>query len=578
MATFSGSPVSLVPRGFSITEAGAAAAAYERAAPDGVNLEDDFADIGDDSMVDQLESPGKTDFVRGRTFLANYDDRWSNYPEWWENYHVVPRRFEFGNILSVQTSPITVFSGYRREFGTWSSFVNNAGAGTSLLNQPALPAVMNPLEGYAMTLEVTTNGNPSVDDELAFVFDFGGSTISVPITLNRIVLFPVRPEIPYVERLRFRTNVIQAASGAEQRIKLRKNPRQFFEWDVRVDDGEFEKSRLDALLYDWQSRVWGVPMWHEATQLTASAPSGALTLNVQTTAFADYRVGGLVMVFTDAKSFDVQTIASFDGTSITLENALVNTFDSGAAVAPLRTGHMQQEVAETRWRSADTNLRVQFRVLDNDAQLGDTSEFGSYDGKVLLDECNVVVSSTINGTFNRNLVVVDNVTGQVYQDGVWGRGKHGFPLTLRANSKEQVWNLRRLMHALGGRQVSFYVPTYNKDLLPTLDLQAGSQDLVVENVGYSQFVRARQGRDVVWVRLIDGTVLIRQVTDAQNTSAATETLELASAWPSNISTTQIDRISYLELVRFDTDDITIRHERGDRLVRVSAPVIAAFES
>tara|TARA_R110002167_G_scaffold93122_2_gene249831 strand:+ start:29221 stop:30945 length:1725 start_codon:yes stop_codon:yes gene_type:complete len=534
-------------------------------------------DIVPDSTLPQtfVQGPGKPSFVNGNAFVALWQDLVQ--PEFFENFHVIPRSFDFGNILSTQTSPIEVFSGYRKEFHTWSSFTNNAGAGTEITGMPTLPTTMNPLAGYAMTLEVSTSGNPSVDDDLAFVFDFGGDTINVPIVLNRIVLFPVRPEIPYTERLQFNTDVLGMESGKEQRIKLRKNPRQFFDWRVRTDDGTFDRSRLEALMFDWQGRTWGVPLWHESTPITVAVTAGALTINVGSTANADYRVDELVMIFTSATEFDVQTISSFTSTTITLKNATLGSYAVGATVAPLRTGNLSRSVGASRFISGDQTLNVAFRILDNDSNLADTAGFSTYNSKVLLDTCNVIRGSTISESYLQDIIVIDNGTGLTTQDSPWVNGKRATKLTLRASSKAEVWDLRQLMHALAGRQVSFYVPTFGKDLLVDQPLASASQDLVVTNVGYTQFVRTRAPRNHIWLRLLDGTVITREITSSVETTTLIETLELGSAWGQDIAIADIDRISYLEEVRFNSDEIAIEHVRGERQVYFSAPIISTFD-
>lgn len=558
------------------TEAGATAKAYERTATGNPEVFD-IVEIPLPFTGALREGPGKPSFVNGNVFAAKQDDRTMGYPEWFENFHVIPRFFAFGNVLSEQTSPLEVFSGYRDTVQTWSAFINNAGAGTTLSGIPALPATLDPLSGYEMTLVISTNGNPSVDDDLAFVFNFGGDTINVPITLNRIVLFPVRPEIPYTEQLEFLTDILPHDDGTEQRIAVRKNPRQFFNWTIRMDDGLFEKQRMDTLLFDWQSRTWGVPMWHEATELTVSAPFGALTLNVGSTDDADYRIGGLVMVYTSAGSFDVQTIASFTSTTITMENALVNTFDIGATVAPLRTGNMRSTVQASRFISADQELQVSFRILDNDANLADTTGFSTYNGKVMLDSCNVMRGGSLSESFIREITVIDNQTGVTVQDSKWANGKRGYPLTLRANNRAEVFALRKLLHAFRGRQISFYVPTFGRDLVPTETLLSGGQDIVMENIGYTQFIRNRQARNHIWVRLKDGTILTREITGSTEQTTTQETLALNTTWGQDITPEEIDRISYLEEVRYNADRISITYARGERQVYVEGPVITTLE-
>lgn len=551
----------------------AAEGAYERATFTELTGVDD---ITTDEMFNLVPGGGKTSFVVNNVFRGLFRDVATI--EWFENFHVIPRSFDFGNILSTQTSPLEVFSGYRKEFHTWSSFVNNAGSGTTLLSVPSLPATMNPLDGYLMTLEVSTNGVPSVDDDLAFVFDFGGDTISVPIVLNRIVLFPVKPEEPYRERMEFLTDVIPHEDGGSQRIKIRKNPRQLFNWNIRLEDGFFDKHRIDSLLFDWQARTWGLPMWHEATTLTVAATAGDLTINVQSTADADYRVGGLALVFVDGTLFDVQTIDSLTSTTITFENALLSSYPIRAAVVPLRTANMREDVQGSRFPNANQDLRVSFRVLDNDSDLADATGWPTYNGLVLLEGCNVLPGGSLSESYIRRIIVTDPGTGITSQDSPWAYGKRGYPLTLRANSKAELWNLRQLMHYFGGQQISFYVPTFGKDLVPTGPLQNATVDLDIANIGFTQHVQNRGPKRHIWVRLNDGTTLQREIVSSSEIDASNETLVVDSAWPSDIQVDEIDRISYLEEVRYNSDDIEIEYTRGLRQVYFSAPVITTFDN
>jgi hypothetical protein len=308
-----------------------------------------------------------------------------------------------------------------------------------------------------------------------------------------------------------------------------------------------------------------------------AATVGDLTINVGSTADADYRVGGLVAIFSDAETFDVQTLASSTSTTLTFENAILDSYAVGVTVAPLRTSNMSRNVSASRFISADQEMQVSFRVLDNDSNLADITGWNTYNSKVMLDSCNVIRGSSLSESYIRDIVVIDNETGMTSQDSPWAMGKRGYPLTLRANSQAEVWDLRQLMHHLGGRQVSFYVPTFGKDLIATSPLGTASQDLIITNIGYTQFVTERQPRNHIWVRLLDGTTYQREITASVATSDTLETLTVDSNWGADIALADIDRISYLEEVRYNSDEIKIEHTRGERQVYFSAPVISTFD-
>jgi hypothetical protein len=573
MADFSGQlEVGSAAVAYFVGDGNAAPKAFAHVAvvPTGVPI----PDVVQGEMFNLVPGPGKPSKVVGAEFDALFIDYAQ--PDWFENYHVIPRALAFGSIFSAQTQIMTIFSGFRKLIGTWTSFTNNAGAGVTLTGGPSLPATMYNLEGYNATVNIATSGQSTVDSTLDFLFD-GVTLIQIPITLTRLVLFPIKPEIPYREILQFKTDVIPTDDGSSQRIAVRKNPRQIFEWQVKIEQGLFDQSRVNVLLFDWQGRTWGVPIWKEGTLGTVAIAATDTTINVESTDFADYRVDGLAVIYQDSENFEVLTVDSFTANTITFSSGVTGTYAVGVEVAPLRSGTMESVVSAGRNRLGGQTIDVRFKIGDNDANLADTSAFGTYNSKVLVDSCNVMRSSSMTETFNQRVIVIDNGTGQIFQDPIWGRGKRGSTLTMRSNSRSETWDIRGLLHALRGRQISFYVPTFLEDLLIDDDLSSGSDQLNVVNVGYTQFVQSRQPKNHVWIRLNDGSTLLREVLSSAETSSTRETLTVDSNWSSTIAQADIERICFLEEVNLDTDEIILMHERGERLVHVTAPILPTFD-
>jgi len=493
--------------------------------------------------------------------------------DFFEDVHVIPRSFDFGNVLSDQTGAIEVFSGFRDLEITWLTFTNGAGDGTELTGDPPLSAVVEPLEGIQMTLEVSASGEAKVDDTLDFSFDVGD--ISVPIVINRIVLFSVPPELPYTELVEFLTDVLVHKDGSQQRIRLRKNPRQIFEWDLVLLDGP-ERARIHNLLFDWQARVFGVPVWHDLTKLTASVSAGGTTLSVKDTDYGSFRVGGLVLLYTDQTTFDVLTVSALTSTSITLESGPANSYSPGTIVAPLRLGHASARIQGRRFPVNAAELSVRFRVLDNDADIASTAAFSTYNSKVLLDGQNVV-SGTMQEEFERNIIRFDPLTNEPFQESPWDRTRRASRKAFFAIGRQARWEIRQLLHDLGGRQTSFYLPTFAKDLELAAALVAGTSTMTITNVGYASFVQNKQPQNEIRIHFTDGTMLERTITNSIEVDSDTEQLELDATWPTNRTVDEIKRIEYLEEVHFASDTIRFEHQLGARATRVSAPVEGVFE-
>lgn len=495
---------------------------------------------------------------------------------WWESFHVIPRDFDFGNLLSTQTEPIEVYSAFRRLDQDWTAFVNNAGAGVSITGIPAFPYTFVPQSNGALTLTlvVSPSGQPVVDATLDFVFGTVPQTVPVPITLKRVVLFAVQPELPFTERLEWLTEVMPHVDGTEQRHSGRKNPRQLFEWDFILEDGP-ERAFFHNVIFDWQARIFGLPIWSEATRTDQLIAVDDLTVNVNSTAFADYRVGGLVLIFSSRNTFDVVELASFDATSLTLTSGVLNSYPVGTLVMPLRTGVARRQIQGSRFLSGDARLKMQFRVDDNDVDLADVSPFNSYNSKVLLDGCNSV-RGQMSEQFERDIVLFDHAIGIPEQTSPWDVGKRISQLALLGFEQQGLWELRGLLHALRGRQISFYVPSFTNDFTVDGDIAAGLI-LNVANVGYTQFVQNRQPRNLIRIIYNNGDPDdIRQIVSSSEVDATREALTLDIALAARPAS-EVEKIMYVEKVRFDSDSIQIRHELGERMWRVTSPIRTVLE-
>ena len=496
--------------------------------------------------------------------------------DWFEDFHVVPRAFDFGNLLSDQSTPIEVFSAFRHEVKEWTSFTNNAGAGVELGSSPALPTNVDPLSGFQMTLEVDAAGDPVVDSTL--VFDFSGvGTITIPIEIQRIVLWGIAPELPFFEELEFVTNVARSTDGTEKRPSVRPIPRVSWSFEFLADEGT-EAQILENLLFDYQARSFGVPGWFFDTFLSTAATSGDTSLAVEATAYRDFRVGGLVVVFTSQTVFDVAEITAIGSTSISLASPLVNSYALGSRVMPLFPSRIDGRVSQERYRTALQRLLLKFAPIDNQVDLADVSAFSSYKGLVLLDNGNSLRGASVPGSFVHEVIKLDGGAGDFFQDSPIDRSRRGHQFILRAEGRQAVWELRRLVYALRGRQVPFYVPRDSDDLTAVSDLLSASTSLSVANVGYAQFVRARAPKNEIRISFVDGSPpLLRTVTAAAVVNPTTDSLTVDSPWPSTITPAEISRIEYVEKVRLDSDKVRIDYDRSGNRARLVAPIVGLFE-
>tara|TARA_R110000822_G_scaffold120633_6_gene254170 strand:- start:4827 stop:6545 length:1719 start_codon:yes stop_codon:yes gene_type:complete len=498
--------------------------------------------------------------------------------DWFEKTHVIPRSFDFGNLLSSQSTPIEVFNAFRHEAREWTSFVNNAGAGTELGGKPTLPTDIDALYGIAMTVDVSTNGDPFVDATLDFAFS-GLGTIFVPIEIQRIVMWAHRPEQVYGERLGFLTNVYESKDGTEKRESLRKTPRQAWGYTYKIDEGTVAQT-LENLLFDFHALTFGVPNWIEETTLTNGESSGVSVVTVGDTTFRDFREGGLCVILTDQATFDVLEIAvgGITSTTLTFTSITINTYAAGTTVFPLSPSRASANIPGARWSVNLQEQKIAFEPVDNELDIADLTAFSSYNSKLLLDNGNSVRGGRVGHGFNMKLNKIDGGAGLTFQDTPWDRHKRRHNFSLRAEGLQAIWEMRRMIHAIKGRFVSFYVPRDSDDLVPVANLLSASDALDVTNVGYAQFVRNRQPKNVIRVNFVNGDPpLLREILSSATISTTVEQLTVDTNWPSTITPAEISRIEFVEKLRFDTDDLVINYEPNVQVAHFTVPLKAVFE-
>lgn len=483
---------------------------------------------------------------------------------------VLPRRIDLGIVLAPTTVDIEVYNSRRATQVTWFSYVNGSGDGVSIPDLPALPKTLNALQGSLQTFTVEVEGPPSIGGTQDFTFA-GGVMVSIPVSGARSIVFPFVPESPVLETLQFLTDVLRSSGGFEQRRALRRTPRSFFEFETRTKGRA--RRQLEAYLFGAQDRIVGLPHWHEPAIMTAPVAISATSATVDATAYAQFRVGKTALLIRDSLYYESLQIASIGATSLTFSTPATKAFPTGSLVLPLVAAIMQSTVRQNRFRTVVQSNSFRFRVVDNDLDLSSAAAFPTLFGKVLLDEPNAI-RGQIDETWARRLNIVDSGIGPPKQSTREAVSTHGTSKGWVSNSRQRLWEIRGLLHAVRGRQVSFYQPTFFDDLLPVDQILSGGSTIDVENVGYTRYVQSRGPRNVIRLNLTDGTKVSRLVTSSTELSAEIERLTISGTWGVNAQVEDVERIDYVELTRLDTDDVTIEHQYSHGVARVFAPTRA----
>jgi len=529
--------------------------------------------------------------------------------DWFERIHPKPQRLDLGNVVSDVTQFLELYNAYRLDDRVWTTFVNNAGAGVTVDNLPALPKTIPNQSSFEVQVTVTPNGPPTIDGTLDFAFD--AASISVPITGTRIILFALPPSDGTVqEKLSWLTDVIKASDGTEQRLSARLYPRQEISFSA-LTVRDFDRNQLNAFLFDWQSNIFGVPLWWDARVVDQNVAVNDVTIHVANTQWADFRVGGLAVII----SFDEDGNRTADTLEISAVSASpsIVTFTSGAANAytagrtmlvPVVPGVLNNGVRKARAPATQQTTRVSFTALDNDntSLVPDASVFNSFNDRVVIDDPNCIGKELAEG-YTKTITRVDGDTGEILQSSTEDRSTPTTAKRWNVDEAQRLWEIKSMLYAIRGQQVSFYLPTFNKDLVPVDTVGIGGSTIDIENIGYTQFIRDREpfstiavilkpgagtrpspevaiGSPVSWIPGQD--YLFFDIIGSTEVSTTVERISISPAAPVGFLPEDVERIEFIVKSRFASDSAELIHRWTDALgdqidSQISLPVLGVYD-
>jgi hypothetical protein len=459
---------------------------------------------------------------------------------------VEPVYLDLGSIVSEQQRTILVFNGYLTSQVLSAIDENDFDSGMTL-NGASAPTVFAPLQEEEYTLVVTVAGAPQIDASVVYNFSVLGVAISVTIIGSRIVLLPVTFRSRVVETLVWKTDVIEAYDGGEQRIRLRRSPRQQLKVKAYLD--RIERNHVENLLVGWRKRIWAVPMWIEARSADSPITSGDLTIDVDTR-WGDFRTDGLAVVWESPDKFDVFQIAGLTDSEITLYRG-VNDDYPAPVIMPVRSARMMKNPTRTA-SGHDGILSADLEVTDNtyfDTDPSDIQFLGEdfYDVTPLYDEG----GDGLDDEYEHRIVLLDYGVGEARQYAPWDHIKIARSFELVLEGLEQIWEHRMWLHRRAGKLRPFYMTTYENNIWILTEGNIGDSFEAYQN----SYVTHGSERNHLAFRLkADGSYIFKTVTGVENLPSGNMSITIDSAL--NVDAADVDEVSFVGLKRLDSDRLS----------------------
>lgn len=379
-------------------------------------------------------------------------------------------------------------------------------------------------------------------------------------------LWPFSAAQEITEVLEWRTDVLQSQAG-EQRIALRSRPREIVTFLHRCD--ALGMARAAELVQAGFVGEWRVPLWHMAVQPTGDLSQVATEIAVDTTV-ADFRVGDAVAIAVDGAEASLAEITSIEADRVILVEPpgaqLPGAIVAAAriTVAPVRAGVLSAPVEIARRRQNDGMITASF--LLRDAPDLTAPVLLSYLGRTVQTDPGLT-RSPITASLRRAVEYVDNGFGPVAVEPLRDQLERGEAITLKAQGAAERWALRRWLWSLRGRQTSFWLPTWGRELQLRAAMTAGSTLMRVAPI---TDLAACVGRTIL-LEMPSGFRF--RTINAAVADGADHRMTLSSSLgePVAIGT----KVHFLTLVRSDADRIEIRH--GTVASEVILPVVEVLE-
>lgn len=360
-----------------------------------------------------------------------------------------------------------------------------------------------------------------------------------------------------LERLIWKTLVMQADNRNEQRQGLRRSPRR--EFDVTLTLFDRERAFHDLWLHRMLDKEIMFPVWHDATATTTLAERGdtEILFNARDLDFQD---GGLAILF-GADAFNNETIqldaVGFDGA--TLAAPMLQRWPRGTKIAPLVRGFLSEEGANAT-RSTPRSWEFQTRLMTNQANDYSTGPDSAdqYLGLPVMMQAPDGAEDTAYD-FSWEVEELDNDTGLFDRLSVQGGAAAGQRITHLVQGREAKKALRQFLYRREGRLNPLWLPTFNRDLVLAKNAGLGQGYIETEQSGYRYTGGVTDGRNHIAIRTPDGTSY-HEITGAQPAgSGRREKLLISPALPRALTPGGVRMISFMDTARLDADQIELNH-------------------
>lgn len=394
-----------------------------------------------------------------------------------------------------------------------------------------------------------------------------------------MVLFPFMVTTENSESYEWLTDIIKSKAG-EQRFALRGAPRQTINYNYFFDQFTYNKAK--ALIYGTAQDNFLVPLWNDLTHIPFW-PAGdhyEPLPDLDTGKIGVYTHGTFSIIWESDTKYELLNSIndnwgylwdiSWGGTDTDYLRGNTSQPYYNAVAAPVKDARIVNGIKATRNTSDNINASINILIKDNNdlvdinyhpAYITPYFQYRNHD--VVTD---VILANDIKESVISSVETIDNKTGQQFIDPRFIIPDWAQQLKWDLVSREEIYTLKRFLHYKKGRQKSFWVPSHGNDMIMTSTINSISTILIIQSIAYDTSYGVRD----IEITLNDGTLFYRRVLSSALVGNEDQ-LTIDTALGQTITVPEIKRISFITLLRINSDRVTFRHT-ANRNAKISAPV------
>ncbi len=488
-----------------------------------------------------------------------------------DRIHVIPTIINAGNLANKQIRTIEVFNGFIEDSAHLET-ITESGDLSGIDFSISENLDFFPLESKFFTLTINTTGSPVFSGEYAFLFtDKPSPTLTV--LGRRIILFPFKHNWvnPVKENIQYLTQIFESRSDFEQGQKLRPFPRRlltYFHTPVENDVlSQITETRaeMEALLYLWINRIFAIPIWEDVTAINSKIAAEDTEVLIDTRGL-DYDIGSYLVIWKDSKNFELIEITDITSSSIELARPIEFDYSVGTLVLPARLARLNSQIELSGEAEDVLQFESEWLLEPNQKSINRISTWTSdiyRDFPVYLETKRL--DDSINIQTSSKQIISD------YQVGMrsvlkLGRNPRSSFQSFRLNQNHiESASFYKYLDDRSGKLNPCWFPTWSRDFTLIEVAAAGATSISVKGNRFSNsygndYNNFGLNRRDVMIRWIDGTHLYARITGATPIDENSETLLLDKVFPKELQVHQLDRISFMKLARFESDNIEIIKE------------------